>query len=251
MNMQDEYLHLYQSLDAINDELKTIPPGWIEKKMIHGITYEYYRYMLNGKRFYGGTENIEELKQQFQKRDHLLEQKKQLKEKMSSCREILKKQGVNPAALIRQYRKAQKQQLTQMQMVQQEKAKTFSKRHPENYGFRTLRGEWVSSKSEMMIADALFRNHIHYEYEKAIYYNGVEIHPDFTIIFNGKTYYWEHNGLMTNAEYRKSWEWRKSIYDALGIYQFVNLIVTSETRDCPLTQGQIDNIIKIYFTADS
>jgi hypothetical protein len=36
--------------------------------------------------------------------------------------------------------------------------------------------------------------------------------PDFVIHHNGKTYYWEHLGLLNKAKYQKDWEEKEKCY---------------------------------------
>ena len=47
-----------------------------------------------------------------------------------------------------------------------------------------------------------------FEYEKPLTLNGVTRYPDFTIEdeISGRTFYWEHLGMLDRAEYRRSWE---------------------------------------------
>ena len=58
----------------------------------------------------------------------------------------------------------------------------------------TAKGHSVRSKSELLIADALFYHGIRYEYEKELILSGRTIYPDFTIRHpqTGKIFYWEH-----------------------------------------------------------
>jgi len=80
--------------------------------------------------------------------------------------------------------------------------------------YKTQKGEFVISKSEVIIANILYTSNIEYEYEKKIpYENGNYILPDFTIYHNGKTYYWEHLGLIGVENYDKRWIKKKRIYE--------------------------------------
>lgn len=244
MDIQKTYVQMFQTLEAIERELAMIPNGWIESKGESGKCYRYYE---NSRKCSSTPDNIEELEKLFEKRKHLLQEKKILRVKMKSCREQLKKQGLSPTLIIRKYKREQKQKQDKMIRERQEQKKAFQKKHPENYIHKSDRGEWVASKSEMMIANTLFRWHIHYEYEQEIHLNGFTLKPDFTIIHNGKTYYWEHNGMMDKKKYRDAWHWRRDLYEANGIYEFVNMIITSETEKSPLTQEMIDKVIRTYF----
>ena len=88
-----------------------------------------------------------------------------------------------------------------------------------NLIYRTDRGELVRSKSEWIIADKLHAAGIDYQYEQPLLLGGFDCLPDFTIIDDdsGMTYYWEHNGLLDNDEYRKRWERKLVAYREEGI----------------------------------
>jgi ATP-dependent exoDNAse (exonuclease V) alpha subunit len=83
----------------------------------------------------------------------------------------------------------------------------------------TLAGERVRSKSEVIVADALYREKVTYAYERLlVFQNGEKILPDFTIKKpNRETIYWEHLGMLGDYGYRKDWERKKQIYAENGI----------------------------------
>jgi len=83
----------------------------------------------------------------------------------------------------------------------------------------TLKGERVRSKSEVIVADALYRAGIDYEYEKLLTFSdGEKALPDFTITKdNGEMIYWEHLGMLGDYGYRKDWERKKQKYADHGI----------------------------------
>ena len=81
------------------------------------------------------------------------------------------------------------------------------KRHrflnPEALKFYTKMGIIVRSKSEVIIATALYDNNIKFEYEKAIKISDGIYYPDFTVEKkNGDIILWEHLGLIDNPDYR-------------------------------------------------
>lgn len=49
--------------------------------------------------------------------------------------------------------------------------------------------------------------------------DGVERFPDFTIVDDdsGETWFWEHNGMLSNKEYRERWERKLAAYRRAGI----------------------------------
>ena len=111
---------------------------------------------------------------------------------------------------------------------------------------RTLRGEFVRSKSEVIIANQLFNHGIPYKYEEPLVFaDGRHVLPDFTIedAESGIKYYWEHCGMMDNPSYRARWEVKKQIYQDNGIQEGTGLLV-SEDRYGAIDTQEIENIIK-------
>ena len=96
--------------------------------------------------------------------------------------------------------------------------------------FFTSRGEQVRSKSEVIIANMLYENHIPYTYEKELDVGGYKKIPDFTIEDeeSGDVWYWEHCGMMNDENYSKRWNAKEKLYAANGIVEGKNLIVTKE-----------------------
>ncbi len=113
--------------------------------------------------------------------------------------------------------------------------------------FKTLRGEYVRSKTEAFIADALFRNGMPYLYERPLYLNGLRypLFPDFTI-YDPRTegeIYWEHFGMMDDAEYAGRTCRKLSYYLNAGIAPGKGLICTFETMYCPLSSADIEKTV--------
>ena len=85
---------------------------------------------------------------------------------------------------------------------------------------RSCRGELMISKSEVIIANELAGAGIVYEYERPfIGKDGTPRYPDFTIedADTGITWYWEHLGLLGNAEYEEKWAAKLKWYRENGI----------------------------------
>ena len=103
---------------------------------------------------------------------------------------------------------------------------------PDELIYTTLRGERVRSKSEALIADALYRHGIAYSYEEPLAFDN-RYHIDFTIKNNlhGFPIYWEHFGAMNNSSYVKNFLEKKAYYSTLGILENKNLIATFEYFD--------------------
>ncbi|MCL2152842.1 MAG: AAA family ATPase [Oscillospiraceae bacterium] len=71
----------------------------------------------------------------------------------------------------------------------------------------TLADYFVRSKSEALIANALYGSELDFFYEKPLYApDGTMYLPDFTVIYQGNDYYWEHWGLLDKAKYKDKTE---------------------------------------------
>lgn len=119
------------------------------------------------------------------------------------------------------------------------------------------KGEFMISKSEVIIADKLYNNKIQYAYEAPISdEKGITIHPDFTIEDNdtGITYYWEHLGLLTKDDYRSKWKRKLEWYERNGIIEYTKntdadkqLIITRDKPDGGIDSTEIKDIIDKIF----
>ena len=122
-------------------------------------------------------------------------------------------------------------------------------KNPEHLIHKTISGECVRSKSEVMIATVLYMNKIPFRYECILKLGENIRFPDFTILHpkTGKIFYWEHLGLMDKAEYRQdAWE-RLELYIYYGIIPTKNLILTYETAEYPLNITQVERLVNEYF----
>ena len=144
---------------------------------------------------------------------------------------------------------------------------------PDTPPLYTARGERVRSKSEVIIADTLYRYGIPYRYEfpltlrrsdTTISHNdfdklnhrssvsgaqsSVILHPDF-LCLNTRTrqeFFWEHFGLMDDPEYSKNVAGKLRLYTENGILPGRNLIITMETQTEPISTRTINLLIENY-----
>lgn len=81
--------------------------------------------------------------------------------------------------------------------------------------YKTIDGNDVRSKSEVIICNLLYNAGIRYKYEEVLEYEpGKIINPDFTIMLsNGKKVYWEHVGMLGNEKYDSDWSHKMEIYE--------------------------------------
>lgn len=113
-------------------------------------------------------------------------------------------------------------------------------KHLLNKIHQTESGIWVRSKSEVIIANILYRSEIPFEYEEKLYYaSGKWKEPDFTITLNGKTWYWEHLGLLGDERYNEGWAEKKEIYQQMGI---IDRVIT--TKESAVLSNTVNEKIK-------
>lgn len=113
-------------------------------------------------------------------------------------------------------------------------------KHLLNKIHKTESGIWVRSKSEVIIANILYRSSIDFQYEEKLYYNDSQWkEPDFTIRHNGKTWYWEHLGLLGDEQYNENWQEKKQIFKDLGVWDYV---IT--TKESAVLSNQANELVK-------
>lgn len=120
---------------------------------------------------------------------------------------------------------------------------------PKDICYRTERGDTVRSKSELIIADMLFRNNVPYQYEPKLFFaDGRSVCPDFIAlnVRKRKTVYWEHLGLLTEEDYAKRNFEKLNYYENNGVIIGDNLIITMETEAQPLDIAMIMKKIQLF-----
>lgn len=121
--------------------------------------------------------------------------------------------------------------------------------HSENLIYKSITGNTVRSKSELLIDMFLHTRNIPFRYENALQLGDTTIYPDFTIRhpLNGDYFYWEHFGLMDNTSYIDNACSKLRLYASHGIVPGIHLITTYETKDNPLSTEAIEKLIEYYF----
>ena len=122
---------------------------------------------------------------------------------------------------------------------------------------KTLRGDSVRSKSEVIIANMLYEKGIDYEYElQFVGKDGGIRYPDFTIedAETGLNVYWEHLGLLSNPVYRKRWEKKLAWYQEQGVLPLSDgggpegtLVITRDTPKGGIDSTEIEKIMNELF----
>lgn len=109
-------------------------------------------------------------------------------------------------------------------------------------------GEFVRSKSEQILANALYAYGIPFHYEEEYLYkegNAGKIFADFTIrLPNGRYVIWEHLGLLSSEKYCSDNVKKLNIYQLNGLVLGENLILTMDDNKNNFSSGIINKIIK-------
>lgn len=123
-------------------------------------------------------------------------------------------------------------------------------KNPEHLIHKSISGNVVRSKSEVLIDMMLFTNRIPFHYEETLQLGNIILHPDFTIQHprTGEILYWEHFGKMDDTAYAKNAADKIALYIRHGIIPSIHLITTFETQDEPLTSEKVRQVIEEYFS---
>ena len=107
---------------------------------------------------------------------------------------------------------------------------------------QTLSGDFVRSKSEVIVANILYQSGVPFDYEAALTApDGSRRVPDFTIQWRGKTYYWEHLGMLEAEEYAREWQQKRTWYAA----HFPDRLIT--TQESSTLSQETTRIIASHF----
>lgn len=183
--------------------------------------------------------------------------KKELVKTLSACEAYLKKMKSEEGKLEQlllhpEYRKL----LEKHFMLLDEELRNWQNaeyeicnKHEENLIIKGTQGKLLRSKSEAIIDMLLYKNRIPFRYEDKLVLDGITLYPDFVIRHpaSGEFFYWEHFGMMGNEEYRNHAFNKINLYCKNGILPFVNLIMTFETKEQPISIERVEMIIQEFF----
>lgn len=122
-------------------------------------------------------------------------------------------------------------------------------------------GKFVQSKVEYVIYEALRgareAGQLTFGYEQPLTLpldgRDVTVHPDFTVTVRGRTYYWEHLGMLDKTDYASDWLARRKGYETRGLID--HLLTTDDGSG--IRGGNVEKVIaalvagKLDQTADS
>ena len=117
-----------------------------------------------------------------------------------------------------------------------------SMKHYENEVLhKTTLGLYVRSKSEAVICEAIASADMKFKYEKELVLfkegNAITVRPDFSFenIVTGEEFYWEHLGMLSNEEYKRSNIEKLMLYAENDILIGRNLFITADSL-----KGELD-----------
>jgi len=123
--------------------------------------------------------------------------------------------------------------------------------YAENRIHRTKNGFMVRSKSEVIVANELINAGIsliekNYEMKLTSKDNPYDYKlPDFTFTCQGSEYFWEHLGMLSVEQYKKSWERKLEWYIKNGYKS--KLVISKDGDDGSIDSKEIDEIIEEKF----
>ena len=258
-NLTDFSQSLAEEIASLEELIAKAPEGNLISRKSKKGRYVYTKKLIledgKVKEIYISNKNISEAealakKANAQKRLPALKQKKQLIDKLISL------QSAEPAESI--FRKAHPGfvPLLDSDLCKNESAVNWknapynkSKKYPEQLKYPTVvKGLFVRSKSEADIIARLEHFGVPYHYDEVYLLNGVETAIDLTClnINSNKIWYWDHRGMMDNLQYIQKTLNCESIFYNAGIIPWVNMIVTTETKDSPLDLQWVDALIRYY-----
>lgn len=249
----NEFKRLDSRIQQINQQLRSLPEG----KLTYSQTGKYSKWYQSTPL---GRTYIPKSKWAFAEelafktylthlRDEYLAEKKLLKHYLEHHTPAKAEQSflTNPVFkdLLKPYYKPLSQELDDW-------AKSSYPVNPFPNKFSTLvspSGHTVRSKSELLIAMALYSNKIPFRYDCALQLDDGIIYPDFTIRHpkTGKYFYYEHHGMADDPKYACKIGERIQRYINNGIIPGINLILSFETKDHPLDPLSIEEILHKYF----
>ena len=210
-----------------------------------------------GKTRYLGKENKQEIQIYAQKRYnlHLLRKAEQEKDQVEKCLKILEpdadieKVYDSMPVVLKPYITANEKTDLGYAQRWQNKIVDQARRLEEDEGFKTMRGDIVRSKSEVIIAARLYKAGIPYRYEVTFpmkFEDLKNVYPDFQILkpSTKEVFFWEHLGMMDDPKYANSQLKKISGYARKGYIVGKNLILTFESKERPLDIVCVDKLIE-------
>ncbi len=120
--------------------------------------------------------------------------------------------------------------------------------YPEQLTQKTLRGDFVRSKSEVIIANTYFSKTILYRCEEVIQVGNYTFAPDFSVWVASldKVKYHEHFGMMHDPRYREKALKKINEYIAAGYRPYEDILFTFDDLEGNIDAQVLDNLIEAF-----
>ena len=225
---------LIERMDQLISEAGQLPAGCIVFHRRGTHRYAAHQYCSNGKRVqkYVKKNDVQSLQEKILRRRQIVQEIRKIRRTLKGhCR------------LIRMVRRQQVEETEKE--AQRREARAAADRLPfgQRCIHRTLRGEYVASKSEVILADYLYLKKISYEYSRPLTLGTYTYYPDFTLCIKNSIVYLEHVGMQEQEDYAVNWERKRAVYQYYGIIDQFNLICTYDYNGAIDVQ-QIDSIFR-------
>lgn len=251
-----ELVNTRRLIDDMQSTLADLPQGRLHSVKFSGKNYYYLRSNAN-KEKYIGTE------------EHELVQKLKARRFAEYSLSVAKKDEKLLCSLIKNYEPFSPEYITsKLPRIYRTKTAEYIEGidfmcasdwaeapYPRNSNYAgqlthlTLKGDFVRSKSEAIIANLLFSKNIPYRYEEEISLGSRIFAPDFIIAVprEGRIKILEHAGMISDRDYRNSLAWKVSQYIAHGFMPLDNLFLTYDDIEGNINTKLIESIIDTYF----
>lgn len=259
--MKDFLVMLNAELNGLLDmradfskQLKHLPKGSLSATVKGGKVY-YSKIYNKKKRYVGKEDNIEVVL--LQKKYYLEESIRRINTNLDCLEKIIAKwKSVMPVDVLAAAPKAysgfsginsvlcHNQKLIDWEQHHYCRSQIY----PEGLIHRTIKGEYVRSKSEALIANSLSSHGIPYHYEEIRMVAEEKFAPDFTIFVakQNRIIIWEHFGMISDATYLQRCVEKIARYLAAGYKLWEDLIITFDALDNSIDTQLIDNIINTF-----
>lgn len=259
--VKKEVLQLENAIKKVDLFLNHAPEGCLKWQNKNGKTYYYHQFMKDNKwvRRYIKKGELSLAKTLAQKQyytsirpilEKMLDEIKRFAKKcpLNELEEIYDNLSVERKNLVMPLQASAKEKVKQWETEVYEKNLMY----PENLRFETEKGDMVRSKSEVIIANILYRNrkNILYKYERPleVIENGRQktIYPDFTILnkHTGEITYWEHAGRMDDPYYANDFVKKMNTYIANDLLPGRDVVVSFESQSTPLDIKVVKRLVK-------
>ena len=236
-------------------KLKNLPEYGVKASTVRGCHQYYLIDKATGKREYAGKEKLRLVKRLVQKEYTVAIDKKLVDLRNRLDRFISNYDISEVEALYEKLPTARKSMVIPVIEPDDVFIKRWYEAHPgqkntyhEDGIYQTNRGDMVRSKSEKIIADALEKFKIPYQYEPMLELGYNTVYPDFVAlnVRTRKTLYWEHLGIVSDMEYATKNFVKMQNYEKNGYLLGKDLITTMESTDMPIDIKLVEQKIKEF-----